>query len=108
MKRGEVYWLDIDSNVKNITQGRRPYLIISNDKCNESSPFIYVIPLTTARKPSIPTHVKIMFNEKINTILCENVFPVDKKYLESGRYIGCISEKEMRKISEAVKVQFEI
>lgn len=32
MKRGEVYWLDVKSDVKHVNVGNRPVLIVSNDQ----------------------------------------------------------------------------
>ena len=57
MKRGEVYWLDVKSDVKHVNVGNRPVLIVSNDKCNKNSPVVTVVPITSENKKSMPTHV---------------------------------------------------
>lgn len=77
-KRGQVWY--INDNRKNIgsIQGKsRPYLVVSNDKCNANSPVIHMAPLTTQDKTSMPTHVQIYdpYRRINQVILCEQVMP---------------------------------
>lgn len=75
MKRGEVYWLDVKSYVKHVNAGNRPVLIVSNDKCNQNSPVVTVVPLTSENKKSMPTHVITYLGNIRNTILCGTSCP---------------------------------
>lgn len=46
-KRGDVYYVDFGHNKESCVQcGIRPALVVSNNRANESSPVITVIPLT--------------------------------------------------------------
>lgn len=61
-KRGDVYYVDFGHNKESCVQcGIRPALVVSNNRANESSPVITVIPLTarTYKRRSIPTHVLV-------------------------------------------------
>jgi len=49
MKRGEIYWCDIEPRRGHEQGARRPVIIVSADPYNQSrSPLIGVVPLTTA------------------------------------------------------------
>lgn len=61
-KRGDIYYVDFGQNIDSNKQcGIRPAVIVSNNRANEHSPVITVVPLTsrTYKKRSLPTHVFI-------------------------------------------------
>lgn len=108
MKRGEIYWIEIQSNVEHLNNGFRPVLIVSNNKCNEFSSCISVVPLTTAMKKPIPTHVNFLLNRRWNTTLCEQVFIANKCDILENNFICEVSNKIMDKVSIALMKQFGI
>lgn len=59
----DVYMADLpelqDERDKHIQQYRRPCVVISNDKCNSSSPNVSIIPITSKTKKMLPTHVAL-------------------------------------------------
>ena len=59
----DVYMADLpeltDDRDKHIQQYRRPCVVISNDKCNSSSPNVSIIPITSQTKKVLPTHVTL-------------------------------------------------
>lgn|SRR5690242_7667651 len=59
MKRGEIYWCDLEPRRGHEQGARRPVVIISADQYNASqSPLIGVVPLTTAPVKN-PVHVPL-------------------------------------------------
>lgn len=61
-RRGDIYFVDFGKNTESNRQcGIRPALVVSNNRANENSPVITVIPLTarTYKRPHFPTHVLI-------------------------------------------------
>jgi mRNA interferase MazF len=59
MKRGEIYWCDLEPRRGHEQGERRPVIIVSADPYNESrSPLIGVVPLTTAIAKN-PVHLKL-------------------------------------------------
>ena len=57
----------------------RPAIIVSNNICNQHSPVIEVVYLTTSkRKSPLPTHVNINSTHFPSTALCEAIYSVDK------------------------------
>ena len=59
-RRGDIYFVDFGRDTEsNLQCGIRPALVVSNNRANENSPVITVIPLTarTYKRPHFPTHV---------------------------------------------------
>lgn len=47
-KRGDIYYVDFGQNIESNKQcGTRPAVIVSNNRANEHSPVITVVPLTS-------------------------------------------------------------
>lgn len=89
-------------------QGKsRPYLIVSNDACNESSPVITVVPFTSKDKKYLPTHVYVNLYGHKQTILCEQVRAFNKKNLETnGSYfISKVPDYIMKKVDRCLAIQ---
>lgn len=112
VSRGQVWFL-VDQDVpavhyKDSIQGKnRPWLIVSNDTCNQSSTIYTVVPLTTACKSNLPVHVQYNDNDKLQTVLCEQLRSVPERlFFNSGSYYKyTLSDEIMRQVDEALSVQ---
>lgn len=111
VSRGQVWFL-IDPHApaeyNGSVQGKnRPWLVVSNNLCNQSSPTYTVVPLTTARKTPLPTHVIIDDGKVEQTILCEQIRTISANtFCNNGSsYKYTLSEKTMREVDEALSVQ---
>lgn len=112
VSRGQV-WHIVEKTPYNIPgdslqSGSRPWLVVSNNACNQSSPVITVVPLTTQNKVTLPTHVEFESNGKQNTILCEQIRSLPVRLLENASYKWTMSESTMRLVDEALAVQLDI
>lgn len=112
VSRGQV-WHIVEKVPYNVTgdslqSGSRPWLVVSNNACNQSSPVITVVPLTTQNKITLPTHVEFQANGKQNTILCEQIRSLPVRLLENASYKWTMSESTMRLVDEALAVQLGI
>jgi len=47
MKRGEIYYADLDPTVGSETAKRRPVLIVSNDSNNRAGTTVTIVPITS-------------------------------------------------------------
>lgn len=108
MTRGEVYIADLHKDGKHVQYGRRPVLIIQNDKGNSFSPTTIVVPFTRMRdKPLLPTHVTVREDLlKPSIALCEQILTISK--LQIGEYICRLKPETMRKINEAIKISLSL
>ena len=103
IKRGDCFWCDFDNGTGSEQVGRRPVIVISNDKCNEHSPTITVVPITSENKKKLPTHAIVRVSGRTCVALCEQIFTVSKERLVA--YINHCTENEMAWVEKCVKIQ---
>lgn len=109
IKRGEIYYANLCDTVGSEQEGHRPVLIVQNDKGNAHSPTVIVVPLTSAVKTYMPTHIKIGKEcglEFDSTVLAEQIQTIDK--LRLGERIGESGKAVMRKIDRALMISLDI
>lgn len=80
MKRGEVYWVNLDPTVGSEVKKRRPAVILSPDEMNRSLPVVIVAPITSSKMPW-PTRPDIKLSGKGGQIMLEQIRTVDKSRL---------------------------
>ena len=104
IKRGDIYYAELNPVIGSEQGGTRPVLIISNDIGNRHSPTVIVAAITSRvhTKAKLPTHTAIRDFEGLNKdsiILLEQIRTIDKKRLQE--YIGMLSESEMARVDKA-------
>ena len=77
VKRGEVYWVNLDPTVGTEIKKTRPALVVSPDDMNEVLPRVIVAPLTSKGQP-LGCRPEITFDGKQARILLDQVRCVDK------------------------------
>lgn len=107
MRRGDIYYIDIDDTIEGSEQGgERPCVIIQNDVGNKYSPTVIVAFITSkTNKKNLPTHVDIKKRgmlTKDSVVLAEQIRTVDKRRLRNK--IAWLDEEEMRKVDDALRV----
>lgn len=83
MKRGEVYWVNLDPTVGTEIRKTRPALIISPDDLNSALPRVIVAPLTSGGQ-RLGCRPELEFGGKSARILLDQIRAVDKRRL-SGK-----------------------
>lgn len=104
VKRGEVYFANLDGVVGSEQGGVRPVLIIQNDIGNKFSPTVIAATITSqSGKKKLPTHINIESGDggvnRDSVILLEQVRTIDKSRLKSK--IGNLSLASMSKVNVA-------
>ena len=109
----KIWMADLGERSGSLQSGRRPVLIVSNDKNNRYSSVLNVIPMTTKmNKRNLPCHVEIHDYERFglnapSTIMVEQLTVVDKKDLMFR--IGKINDDRiLMEICDAMAVQFPV
>lgn len=100
--RGDIYYVDAIDSVGSEQRGGRPAIVVSNDKCNQHSPVVEVVYLTTSPKTPLPTHVTVRSAPRVPTALCEQVHSVDTKRF--GSYCGCCTQQELSAVDMALLI----
>lgn len=80
VKRGEVYWVNLDPTVGTEIRKTRPALIISPDDMNAALPRVIVAPLTSKGQP-LGCRPEVKFAGKKARILLDQIRCVDKARL---------------------------
>lgn len=103
--RGEIYYADLGEVTGSEQGGTRPVLIVQNNAGNTYSPTTIIVPITSQKKPKLPTHVDIKLNEP-STIMCEQIKTIDKtRLLEKIRNATC---EEMILVNDALRISLNI
>lgn len=110
-RKGDIYiaalGMDCDGHIQS---GERPVIVVSNNKANEYSPTITVIPLTSKlSKKRLPTHVYIQNCglSKPSIALAEQILTINRCSLKRkmGSIIKTVYED---KVKQAIQIQLSI
>ena len=107
IKRGDIYYAELNPVVGSEQGGTRPVLIISNDIGNRHSPTVIIAAITgkVQTKAKLPTHTQVKNFEgldKDSIVLLEQIRTVDKKRLK--QYMGIMPAEAMARVDKALAI----
>ena len=105
IRRGTIYYADLDPVKGSEQGGYRPVLILQNNTGNEYSPTVIIAAITSRIKSKLPTHVKLKDMTglaKDSVVLLEQIRTIDKSRLDEN--IGYLNRYQMRKVDEALRI----
>ena len=106
-RRGDIVLIDNPIRPDSYLQGgRRPWVIVQNDKGNFYSPTTIAVPLSTKIKKKLPTHAFIDYCgiDHPSIACCEQVRTFDVS--SHWQYIGTLPPDQMRRIDRALSRAF--
>lgn len=111
IKRGDIHYANLGSNIGSEQGGRRPVLIIQNNIGNKFSPTVIIASITSRTgKAKIPTHVGIdayRYGLPANSVvLLEQIRTIDKSRLENK--IGQLDTETMNYIDKSLKISLGV
>lgn len=80
VKRGEVYWVNLDPTVGTEIRKTRPAIVVSPDDMNASLPRVIIAPLTSKGQP-LGCRPEVTFTGRPARILLDQIRSVDKQRL---------------------------
>ena len=109
IRRGEVYYADLNPVVGSEQGGIRPVVVLQNDVGNKYSPTVIAAAITSQRdKTKLPTHTSVNADNcglaKDSIVLLEQVRTIDKKRLKEK--MGALDGNAMLKVDKALSVSF--
>ena len=104
--RGDIFYISPVAICGSEQRAGRPAVVVSNEKCNESSSVIEVVFLTTRDKTPMPTHAPVTSAGQQSLVLCEQITSVSIERI--GDYIGHVTEEELRKINRALLISLDL
>jgi mRNA interferase MazF len=110
MKRGEVYWADLEPTTGSEMQKTRPCVIVSNNVINNNASVIVICPITDAYGKTSPIHILIPETEggliKPSIAHCGQVRAIAKERL--GGKLGDLSSSAMDSITKGIALALDI
>lgn len=103
MKRGDIYYADLNPVVGCEQGGVRPVLVIQNNLGNRHSPTTIVAAITSkVEKGAIPTHVDVKVEglSRSSIVLLEQIRTIDKTRLRT--YVDTVEQDALLKIDKAL------
>lgn len=111
IKRGDIYYANLNPVIGSEQGGTRPVLIISNDTGNKHSPTVIVAAITgqIGTKKKLPTHT-IVHNvnglDKDSIILLEQIRTIDKQRLQE--YLGTLDGRFLVAVDKALAISVSL
>lgn len=110
IRRGDLFYADLNPVVGSEQGGIRPILVIQNDVGNHFSPTVVAAAITSRKaKNSLPTHIlleNVPGLAPTSLLLLEQLRTIDQKRLRG--YIGRISKEKMLEVDAALAISIGI
>ena len=105
IRRGDLFWVDLNPVKGSEQAGRRPIVVIQNDVGNDIAPTVITAPLTTKSfTKHYPINVHIPHGvaglKENSTVLLSQIRTIDKTRLD--RRIGHLSPSYLKQIDRAI------
>lgn len=110
IKRGEVYWVNLDPTIGAEIKKTRPAVVVSNDVNNVHAQTITILPLTTSTEKIYPFEVLLpagaFGNKEASKAKANQIRTVDKRRLSGA--MGLLPEKIMAQIEDALRLHLDL
>ncbi|MGI6712127.1 MAG: type II toxin-antitoxin system PemK/MazF family toxin [Bacillota bacterium] len=107
VRRGEVFFAELNPVQGSEQGGTRPVLVVQNDIGNQYSPTTIIVAITSQiNKAKLPTHVELPKEktglDKDSVILTEQVRTIDKSRLHQK--VTILSDDIMYRVNQALEI----
>ena len=107
IRRGDIYYAELNPVVGSEQGGTRPVLIISNNIGNRHSPTVIIAAITSRvqTKAKLPTHTEVKDVEGLDRdsiILLEQIRTIDKQRLKN--HMGTMPDNIMARVDKALAI----
>ena len=110
VRRGEIYYADLNPVVGSEQGGIRPVLILQNEVGNWFSPTVIVAAMTAkGSKVHLPTHVPVGTDSGLrrpSIVLAEQVRTIDKSRLLER--VGMLPPEKQEQVDRALRISFAL
>lgn len=111
IKRGDIFYAELNPVIGSEQGGTRPVLVISNNMGNRHSPTVIVAAITSRvhAKAKLPTHTEVSDFEgldKDSVVLLEQIRTIDKQRLK--QYMGMMPDSIMARVDKALAISISL
>lgn len=111
MKRGDIYYADLDPTVSSETRKKRPVVIVSNNANNKVANTVTIVPLTSSTKKVYPFEVLLEVKDtglkKRSKAQCHQVRTISKIRIKKRKAEGAVKAGAMDSIKAALKLHLD-
>lgn len=100
MKRGEIWWVDLDPTRGAEIRKTRPAVIVSANGLNRARRTVVVVPLSTGPSPRPPIVIPTLSFGEGSVAICDQVRAVDKTRLTQR--VGALDASELEAIRRSL------
>jgi mRNA interferase MazF len=107
VRRGDIFYAQLNPVIGSEQGGVRPVLVVQNDIGNQYSPTTIVVAITSQIfKAKLPTHIEIGIDksglDKDSVILAEQIRTIDKRRLKQK--VAFLDDEMMLKVNKAIEI----
>lgn len=111
MKRGEIYFANLDPTIGAEIKKKRPVLIVSNNANNKAAKTVTIVPITSNVKKIYPFEVFLKTQHsglpKPSKAQCHQIRTISKMRIQSRR-IGVVEKNIISQLNSAIKLHLAI
>ncbi len=111
MKRGDIYFANLDPTIGAEIKKKRPVLIVSNNANNKMAKTVTVIPITSNVKKIHPFEVMLKIQDsklpKNSKAQCQQIRTISKMRIQTKK-VGQLNQDGMIKIHAALKIHLDL
>ena len=101
LKRGDVYWVDLNPTVGSEIKKQRPCVLIGASPINQARRTVLVIPLSSSGTPRPPLAIEVECLGRKVIAVCDQLRAVDKSRLRESA--GALKADDLEQIEEALR-----
>jgi mRNA interferase MazF len=111
MKRGDIFYANLDPVIGSEAAKNRPVVIVSNNVNNRAANVVTILPLTSNVRRIYPFEVLLQTNDsglsKVSKVQAQQVRTISKERISSKR-ISQLSQELMELIDSALKLHLRL
>ena len=111
MKRGDIYYADLNPTCGTEMSKKKPVAIVSNNASNKCSEVITVVPITSNITKVFPFEVYLeknkTFLDKDSKLSCHQVRTISKRRI-IGSKVGEVTPKDMQFVDNALRLHLNL
>lgn len=111
MKRGDIYFADLDPTMGSETKKKRPVLIVSNDANNRVAATVTIVPITSNVTKVYPFEVLLGISQtglrKQSKAQCHQIRTISRLRIPSN-LLGHADAQTMSKIDAAIRLHLSV
>ena len=101
LKRGDVYWVDLNPTIGSETKKQRPCVLIGATPINQARRTVLIVPLSSSGTPRQPLAIEVECLGRKVVAVCDQLRAVDKSRLRE--LAGALTADDLEQIEEALR-----